>query len=484
MNALKDLLFGVSIDSVQGSTDVAIKELFFDSRKVTDESLFIAVRGDLSDGHNYIDQAIGKGAKAIVCEEKPANAAKEIVWVVTPSSRKALAIIASNFYGQPSKKLALVGVTGTNGKTSVTTLLFTLFQRMGYSAGLISTIAVRYNEAVFPATHTTPDPIQLNAYLSQMVDRGVDYCFMEVSSHGIAQDRIEGLNFKGGVFTNLSHDHLDYHGSFKAYRDVKKRFFDQLPKQAFALTNSDDKNGDYMLQNTLANRFSFGLKNYAQYRAKVVEKNFEGMLISFADLEVWTHLVGDFNASNLLAVYAVTQQFEIEAQDALTGMSSLKNVTGRFETFSTSNQATVIVDYAHTPDALKNVLHTINSIRSRNEVLITLVGCGGDRDEAKRPKMAQIAAELSNKTIFTSDNPRGEDPELILDAMEQGLLPDQSRNMLRITDRKSAIKAGCMQLQKGDILLIAGKGHEKYQEIKGKRFPFDDLALVKEFCKK
>ena len=482
MRTVKDLLFGVEIEAVQGSTEVTVCALAFDSRKVTANTLFVAIKGGAFDGHDFIDQAIANGAGVVVCEAKPISARAGVVWVVVKNTRKALAIMASHFFDNPSKKIKLVGVTGTNGKTSVTTLLYGLFLHLGYPVGLLSTIAVKYNGLSFSSTHTTPDPIQINARLAEMVQNGVDYCFMEVSSHGISQERTEGLTFAGGVFANLTHDHLDYHGSFAAYRDIKKQFFDQLPAAAFALTNIDDKNGDYMLQNCRAQKRSYALKNYGDYTAKILEKNFEGMLLSIADQEVWTALVGSFNASNLLAVYGVAQQLGVEKQTALTAMSVLKNVDGRFETIVTSNKAIVIVDYAHTPDALKNVLQTIADIRTRNEVLTTVVGCGGNRDVEKRPLMAQVAVQLSDQVILTSDNPRNEDPEKILDDMEAGISPDQSRKTLRITDRKAAIKAACMRLNPADVLLIAGKGHEKFQEVKGIKTPFDDIALVKEFC--
>ena len=483
MKQLKDLLFGVQIEATQGRTDVSIQAIAFDSRQVQQGDLFVAIIGDAVDGHAYIQKAIDKGAIAVVGEEKPQDFPEDIVWVATENSRAALAILASNYYDQPSKDLKLIGVTGTNGKTTTTSLLYRLFEQAGFATGLLSTIVVKYLSKEIPATHTTPDPMQINAYLRAMVDAGVEFCFMEVSSHGIAQDRIKGLVFAGGVFTNLSHDHLDYHKSFAAYRDVKKQFFDHLPKSAFALTNADDKNGKFMLQNCVAKQYSFGLSNYADYQVKVLETQFSGMLLQLNQQEVWTTLVGQFNASNLLVVFAVAHLMELEEMETLSLLSTLKNVKGRFQTFTTPNKATVVVDYAHTPDALENVLKTISKIRTKNETLFTLVGCGGNRDQAKRPIMAKVAAAYSDKVIFTADNPRNEDPEKIIDEMEAGVAPEDYKKTLRITHRKAAIKAACMELKEGDVLLIAGKGHENYQEIKGVRTPFDDYLIVEEICK-
>ena len=483
MKQLKDLLFGVQIEATQGRTDIEIQQITFDSRAVNPGDLFVAIQGDVVDGHDYIDKAIEKGATAVLGEQKPFNFPENIVWVASSNSRAALAILASNYYDQPSKALKLVGVTGTNGKTTTTSLLYHLFESAGYATGLLSTIVVKYLSKEIQATHTTPDPLQINAHLSAMVEAGVEVCFMEVSSHGISQDRIKGLVFAGGVFTNLSHDHLDYHKSFAAYRDVKKQFFDHLPKNAFALTNADDKNGHFMLQNCVANQYSFGLNNFADYQAKVLETQFSGMLMHINQQEVWTTLVGQFNAANLLVVYAVAHLMGLEEMETLSIISTLQNVKGRFQTYMTPNKATVIVDYAHTPDALENVLQTISKIRTNNESLITIVGCGGNRDQAKRPIMAKVAARYSDKVIFTADNPREEDADQIIDAMEAGVSPEDYKKTLRITHRKAAIKAACMELNQGDVLLIAGKGHENYQEIKGVRTPFDDYLIVKEICK-
>jgi len=483
MKQLKELLFGVQIEATQGRTDVSIQAIAFDSRQVQQGDLFVAIVGDAVDGHAYIQKAVDKGAIAVVGEEKPQDFANDIVWIETRNSRAALAILASNYYDQPSKDLKLIGVTGTNGKTTTTSLLYRLFELAGFATGLLSTIVVKYLSKEIPATHTTPDPLQINAYLRAMVDAGVEFCFMEVSSHGIAQDRIKGLVFTGGVFTNLSHDHLDYHKSFTAYRDVKKQFFDHLPKSAFALINADDKNGKFMLQNCVAKQYSFGLNNYADYQAKVLETQFSGMLLQLNQQEVWSTLVGQFNASNLLVVFAVAHLMDLEEMETLSLISTLKKVKGRFQTFTTPHKATVIVDYAHTPDALENVLKTISKIRTKNETLITLVGCGGNRDQAKRPIMAKVAAAYSDKVIFTADNPRDEDPEKIIDEMETGVAPEDYKKTLRITHRKAAIKAACMELKDGDVLLVAGKGHENYQEIKGVRTPFDDYLIIEEICK-
>ena len=483
MKQLKDILFGVQIEAIQGSTAQTINTIQFDSRQVGEGDLFVAVKGEQADGHNFIEKAIAKGAAAIVCQDKPKGSDDSVVWISTQNSREALAILASNYYERPSAQLKLVGVTGTNGKTTVTSLLHRLFEKAGFAAGLLSTIAVKYLDKEIDATHTTPDPLQINAHLRAMVDAGVEFCFMEVSSHGIDQDRIQGLTFVGGVFTNLSHDHLDYHNTFAEYRNVKKRFFDALPKSAFALTNSDDKNGDFMLQNTAARKLTYGLKGYSDFKAKILEAQFSGMLLIIDQQEVWTSLLGAFNAYNLLAVYAVAKELGLSSIESLSIISELGNVKGRFQTYATSNGATVIVDYAHTPDALANVLSTIAEIRTKNETLTTVVGCGGNRDQAKRPLMAEVAAKHSDKVIFTADNPRDEDPENIIDDMEKGVRPEDYKKTLRISNRKSAIKAACMDLQAGDVLLIAGKGHESYQEIKGERLPFDDYATVKEICK-
>ena len=483
MKQLKDLLFGVQLDAIQGSTHIPIKDISFDSRKVVENGVFVAISGGEINGHEYISNAISKGATAIICEEKPSIIDDKVCWIYTKSCRKALAVLAANFYDNPSSKLKLIGITGTNGKTTVASLLYKLFNAAGYGSGLLSTIEIAYENQLIDATHTTPDPLQLNMHLNKMVNLGLDYCFMEVSSHGIDQGRIHALDFAGGVFTNITHDHLDYHGSFAEYRDVKKQFFDQLSQNAFALVNADDKNGEFMLQNSAAKRVRYGLQNYADYKAQILEHEFSGMLLKIDNHEFWSTLIGQFNASNLLAVYAVARLMDLDSLEILELMSKLKNVKGRFQIYQTPNSATVIVDYAHTPDALKNVLATIAQIRTKNETLLTVVGCGGNRDHDKRPMMGNVAAKSSDYVIFTSDNPRDENPDEIIDAMEKGVAPEDYKKTLRIPNRKEAIKAACMRLVAGDVLLIAGKGHENYQEIKGERHPFDDYQVVHEICK-
>lgn len=478
MIVLKDILYKVSIEKVVGATDVAIQKIEFDSRKVALNDVFVAIKGSVSDGHTFIDTATDQGAIAVICEELPDSLINGITYVQVNSSSKALAYMASNFYGNPSAALKLVGITGTNGKTTISTLLYTLFQKQGYPTGLLSTVKVMVGGARYSATHTTPDSLTINRYLREMVDAGISHCFMEVSSHGIHQHRTEGLEFTGGIFTNLSHDHLDYHKDFKEYRDVKKSFFDHLAKSAFALTNADDKNGPVMLQNTVAQTYTYALKSMADYRGQILENQFNGMLLKINGQELWIKLIGSFNAYNALAIYAAADLLGMESLEILQSMSTLESVEGRFQYAVSGKNITTIVDYAHTPDALKNVLETINSIRTGNEELITVIGCGGDRDANKRPKMGKIAAQLSTKVIFTSDNPRSENPESIIEAMEKGVSPEHFKKTLSITDRKQAIKTACQMADDGDIVLIAGKGHETYQEIKGERFDFDDFKIV------
>ena len=481
MKLLKDILYKVSVNAVYGDTNVKVAQVDFDSRKVVKDSLFVAQIGNSVDGHSYIDKAISIGATTIICEELPIRLEENITFIQVEDSSKTLAIIASNFYDNPSSKLKLIGVTGTNGKTTVASLLYQLFKKSGYKTGLLSTVQILVDTTVFNATHTTPDSVTINSYLHQMVLLGVDYCFMEVSSHGIHQKRTEGLEFAGGIFTNLSHDHLDYHVSFASYRDVKKSFFDSLPKTAFALTNLDDKNGNVMLQNTKARKRTYALKTLADYKAKIIEKSFSGTLISINDTEFWTKLIGNFNAYNLAAIIGVAYELGLEKIEILTIISQLESVSGRFEHLVSDNGVIAIVDYAHTPDALKNVLETINNIRTNNEKLITVIGCGGDRDKTKRPKMAHIASQLSTQAIFTSDNPRTENPETILEEMEEGVSAENLKKIITISDRRQAIKTACKFSEAGDILLIAGKGHENYQEISGERFHFDDLVEVKKY---
>ncbi|QXP68717.1 MULTISPECIES: UDP-N-acetylmuramoyl-L-alanyl-D-glutamate--2,6-diaminopimelate ligase [unclassified Polaribacter] len=479
MKNLKDILYQVAIDQVFGSTDIEVNAVVFDSRKIEKNDVFIAQKGVSVDGHLYIEKAISLGAVAIICEDFPADKKTGITYIEVADANVALAIMASNFYENPSKKMPLVGVTGTNGKTTIASLLYQLFKKAGYKVGLLSTVKILVDDVEFKATHTTPDSVTINSYLDKMIDAGVDYCFMEVSSHGIHQKRTEGLTFAGGIFTNLSHDHLDYHKTFSEYRDVKKVFFDSLPKSAFALTNIDDKNGDFMLQNTKAKKVTYALKTLADYRAKILEKQFSGTLLKINETEVWTKLIGQFNASNLLAIFATAELLGLEKLEILTIISQLENVSGRFEYVISSDGVTAIVDYAHTPDALKNVLETINNIRNGNEKLITVVGCGGDRDVTKRPKMAHIASQLSSQAIFTSDNPRTENAQTILDEMEVGVAAENYKKTLSILDRRQAIKTACKFSETGDIILIAGKGHENYQEINGVRAHFDDLEEVK-----
>ena len=477
----KDILYKVNINAVIGSTDVYIRNIDFDSRKIAISDVFVAIKGSLVDGHDYIDIAIKQGAMVVVCERMPHNFNAKVTYVQVEDATKALAIMASNYYGSPSKNLKLVGVTGTNGKTTIATLLYQLFKNAGYKVGLLSTVKVMVDNKEYKATHTTPDSLTINRYLKEMNDEGVAFCFMEVSSHGIHQNRTEALYFEGGIFTNLSHDHLDYHETFAEYRDVKKAFFDNLPSEAFALVNVDDKNGMVMLQNTAARKCTYALKSYADYRAKILENQFSGLLLKVEDAEVWTKLIGKFNAYNVLAIYGTAELLGLEKVEILRLISELESVSGRFQYLISEEKITAIVDYAHTPDALQNVLETINSIRTKNEALITVIGCGGDRDKTKRPKMGNIASALSSKVIFTSDNPRSEVPETIIEEIEEGVDPVNFKKTMSIVDRKQAIKTACQLANANDIILIAGKGHETYQEINGKRHDFDDYKTVQEF---
>jgi UDP-N-acetylmuramoyl-L-alanyl-D-glutamate--2,6-diaminopimelate ligase len=483
VNSLKDILYKVTLDAVVGSTDVLVRNIQFNSRSIAVNDVFVAIKGSLTDGHQYIDKAIAQGAIAVVCQEIPVNPKTGITYIKVDDSSRALAIMAANFYGNPSENLKLVGVTGTNGKTTVASLLYQLFKKAGYKVGLLSTVKIMVDNNEFKATHTTPDSLTINQYLKQMNDEGVEFCFMEVSSHGIHQNRTLGLKFEGGIFTNLSHDHLDYHDTFAEYRDVKKRFFDELPKSAFALVNGDDKNGSIMLQNTKAKQYTYALKTYADYKAQILENQFSGLLLKLNDNEVWVRLIGTFNAYNLLAIFATAELLGLEKQESLRLISELESVSGRFQFVISDQKITAIVDYAHTPDALKNVLETINDIRTKNEDVITVVGCGGDRDVTKRPKMGHIASALSTKVIFTSDNPRSEVPEVIIEAIELGVEPQNFKKTLSIVDRKQAIKTACQLAKPNDIILIAGKGHETYQEVKGERSDFDDFKIVKAYLK-
>jgi UDP-N-acetylmuramoyl-L-alanyl-D-glutamate--2,6-diaminopimelate ligase len=480
---LKDILYKVTINAVVGDTNVMVNQVQFDSRKISKGDVFVAIKGTVVDGHNFINDVIAKGAIAVVCEKTPENTVQDVTYIEVDSTSKALAFIASNYYNVPSENLKLVGVTGTNGKTTIASLLYQLFKKAGYKVGLLSTVKVMVDETEFTATHTTPDSLSINYYLSKMNNEGVEFCFMEVSSHGIHQHRTEGLHFTGGIFTNLSHDHLDYHNTFAEYRDVKKSFFDKLPKTAFSLVNIDDKNGEIMLQNTSSKQYTYALKTYANYRAQILENQFSGLLLKINDHEVWTRLIGNFNAYNLVAIYGASELLGLEKTEILRLISELESVSGRFEYFVTEGNITVIIDYAHTPDALKNVIETINSIRTKNESLITVVGCGGDRDRTKRPKMAHIASALSTKVVFTSDNPRSEIPEEIIVEMEKGVAPQNFKKTVSIVDRKQAIKTACQLAGPNDIILVAGKGHETYQEINGVKTNFDDYKIVEEFLK-
>lgn len=480
MISLKDILYKVAIEVVKGSTDIAIHKIDFDSRKIVEKDVFVAIRGTISDGHNYIEKAISLGASAIVCDTLPETIVAGITYIQVKDTNKALAFLAANYFGNPSQKLKLIGITGTNGKTTVASLLYQLFKKAGFKVGLLSTVKILVDEKEYKATHTTPDSITINQFLKQMIDEGIEYCFMEVSSHGIHQKRTEGLQFAGGVFTNLSHDHLDYHSTFAEYRDVKKGFFDSLPKTAFALTNIDDKNGLIMLQNTNARKLTYALKSYANFKAQILENQLSGLLLKINENEVWVRLIGTFNAYNLLAIYGTAIELGLEHFEVLRLLSELESVSGRFQFIISNQNITAIVDYAHTPDALENVLKTINDIRTKNEQLITIVGCGGDRDKTKRPIMANIASTFSDKAIITSDNPRTENPEVIIAEMEKGVEPQNFKKTISITDRKQAIKTACQLAQPNDIILIAGKGHENYQEIQGVRHYFDDMETVTE----
>lgn len=478
MKLLKDILYRAGIEEVVGSTNVAIENVCIDSRQAKKFSLFVAVKGTQMDGHDYIDQAIAQGSLAIVCEDLPENLVKEVNYVQVKNSRYAAALIASNFYDNPSENLKLVGVTGTNGKTTTTTLLYELFVGLGYKVGLISTVRNLINGVEVAATHTTPGPINLNKLLAEMVEAGCEFCFMEVSSHALHQHRVAGLEFTGAIFTNITHDHLDYHETFKNYIAAKKMLFDGLSSKAFALVNVDDKNGEVMVQNTKAKVISYGLKSMADRKAKILENNLTGLILNIDGQEVITRLIGSFNAYNVLSVYGAAIELKEEKLQILTTLSNLHSPEGRFEFYKTPNNILGIVDYAHTPDALANVLSTIQGLRTGNEKLLTLVGCGGDRDKTKRPEMARIAAEGSDKVILTSDNPRSEEPQQIIEDMKKGLDPVTVRKAVTILDRAEAIRTACMLAQPGDIILVAGKGHEKYQEIKGVKTPFDDMEIL------
>lgn len=478
MKNLKSILHAIPVQEVVGQLDVEVVSLCFDSRQVVFGSLFIAVRGVHTDGHLFIEKAIAFGARAVIVEELPTETLDSVVYIVVADSALALGIVASNFYDNPSKKLKLVGVTGTNGKTTVATLLFQLFSELGYHVGLLSTVQNQIGDRIIPATHTTPDPIQLNHLLSEMVEEGCDYCFMEVSSHAVVQQRIAGLKFTGAIFTNITHDHLDFHKTFSSYIKAKKKFFDDLDTAAFALTNEDDRNGQVMLQNTFAYKKTYGLHSGADFSARIVESHFDGMLMNIDGHDVWVKLVGGFNAYNLLAVYGAAILLEQETVRVLTAMSVLTGAEGRFETMKAPNGVFGIVDYAHTPDAVENVLQTIEKLRNESQQIITVLGCGGDRDKTKRPEMSQSALRYSDRLIITSDNPRTEDPLVIIKEMEAGVAPEQKSKVLSIADRKEAIRVAYQLAKPGDIIVVAGTGHEKYQEVNGVRHHFDDKEIL------
>lgn len=480
---LQELLNRIPTLEIHGETNREVSELVFDSRKAVENTLYIAVRGTIADGHSFITSSIEKGARTIVCEELPENLDENVTYVKVKDSSKTLGHLASNFYGNPSRNLKLIGVTGTNGKTSVSTLLFDVFKNLGYDSALLSTVEIRIADQVIPATHTTPDIITINRILAEAVEKGCEFAFMEVSSHGISQNRIEGLHFKVAGFTNLTHDHLDYHKTFDEYLKTKKRFFDELEDSAVAITNVDDKNGNVMLQNTKAKKKSYAMKTMADYHGKSLEVDFNGMLLNFNGKEFWTTLTGKFNVYNLLLVFGIATELGFQQDEILQAISKLQRVSGRFETFKSDGGIFFIVDYAHTPDALENILDSINDIRTKNERLITVFGCGGDRDHSKRPEMGNIAAKKSTLAIITSDNPRTEDPAQIIKEIEAGVEPQNFSKYTSIPDRREAIKMAIKFAEPRDIVLVAGKGHETYQEINGVKHHFDDKEVINELWK-
>ena len=480
MKTLSEILYKAGTVKIAGNTHISVSEIQFDSRKVRQGDVFVAVRGTQSDGHQFIAKAIESGARAVVCEEMPEQFTDGVTYAQVKDSSYALGVIAGNYFDNPSAELILIGVTGTNGKTTIATLLYQLFTYLGYGCGLLSTIRNIIMDEEIPSTHTTPDPIRLNMLLRKLADSGGQYCFMEVSSHAVAQNRIAGLVFAGGIFTNLTHDHLDYHKTFRDYLLAKKKFFDDLPQEAFALINKDDKNGMVMVQNTKASVQTYALKSPADFKCRILENLLEGLQLSINNQETYCRLTGEFNAYNLTAIFGAASLLKQSAEDILTYLSSVPPVEGRFETIHGDQGITAIVDYAHTPDALKNVLNTITEIRTRNEKLITVVGAGGDRDRTKRPLMAAICAEKSDLVILTADNPRSEEPETIIEEMKAGVTADARKRVIIIVNRLEAIKTACHLAKSGDIILVAGKGHEKYQEIKGIKYPFDDKKILEE----
>ncbi|MEA3494476.1 MAG: UDP-N-acetylmuramoyl-L-alanyl-D-glutamate--2,6-diaminopimelate ligase [Bacteroidota bacterium] len=481
MAILKEILEGLNFEIIQGNLNNTVLSVEFDSRKVKNDSLFVAVKGTQTDGHKFINQTIENGAKHIICSTTPEKLIKDINYLKVKDSSLALAIAIANFYDNPSRKLILVGVTGTNGKTTVATLLHSLFQNLGYKSALFSTIKIKIGEEEKEATHTTPDSLQLNKLFAEMIDKGCKYCFMEVSSHAIVQNRVAGLDFNGGIFTNITHDHLDYHKSFDNYINAKKLFFDSLQEKAFALVNSDDVHSKVMLQNTNANKKTYALKNAADFKAKILESDFSGIHLKIDNNDFYTDKIGKFNAYNLMAVYGVATLLGISADDSLKVLSSPINVEGRFEILRNSKGVIGIIDYAHTPDALKNVLETIYAVNNKKHKIFTVFGCGGNRDKEKRPIMGQISANYSDTSVITSDNPRFEDFNEILIDIEKGLNEEQMKKSITISDREQAIKTASKMAQEGDIILVAGKGHEKYQDIKGEKFPFDDKEKLNKY---
>jgi len=477
---LKDILYNVSLQSVSGNMQTDVSAIAFDSRKVKEGTAFVAVSGTQVDGHDFIDVALKSGACAIVCEQLPKTLRADVAYVAVKSSEEALGIMAANFFDNPSKKLKLVGVTGTNGKTTCVTLLFHLFRALGYNTGMLSTVENKINEQVLKATHTTPDAITINELLAQMVKEGVTHCFMESSSHAIVQRRIAGLAYEGAVFTNISHEHLDYHKTFDEYIKAKKMLFDELPATAFALVNADDKRGAIMMQNTKAAKRKFALKALADFKGKILSNTIQGLELDIDHQSVWFKLIGDFNAYNLMAAYGTAVLLEEDPQEVLTALSTINAAPGRFDLVDTTTGIVALVDYAHTPDALENVLKTIDKFRTGNEKVITVIGCGGNRDISKRPVMAKIACDLSDKVLLTSDNPRFEEPLSIIRDMQEGVSATNMRKTLVIEDRKEAIKTAVALAEPKDIIVVAGKGHEDYQEINGERFPFDDRKILKE----
>ncbi len=486
MKKLKEILFKVNIDSVYGDTNINVSKITFDSREVKDQSMFIAIKGYNFDGHNYIKDAIYNGASVVVCENLPLNFEKSrAVYICVKSAKEALSIIASNFFDNPSSKIDLIGVTGTNGKTTISCLLNNLFNELKFESGLISTISIKYGNYTENSKNTTPDPITINYHLSEMIKKQIKVCFIEVSSHGIYQKRVEGITFKGMIFTNITHDHLDYHSSFKDYRDTKKLVFDSLNKSSFALINSDDKNAKYMVQNTKASIYTYSMKLKSNFSCKIIEQQLDGMLLSIDNSEIWTKLIGKFNASNILAIYSIGKLYNFDKINLLTSISKLESVKGRLQSFLSNNKVTVIIDYAHTPDAIENVISTINNIKKSNQNLITVIGCGGDRDKDKRPIMGKISSDLSSRVIFTSDNPRSEDPKSIINDMVQGVSNFNSNKISIELERKKAIRKAKENSNEGDIVLIAGKGHEDYQELNNnEKIYFDDLKIAKEIFNK